>query len=203
MTNLTETDLGVIISRARCCSGDLSYKIATAYTNGISIECNLKKLKLLNTYIKILCQYQALNSTQVNPSGKFSIGSGTDGTLTVKLAGEIIGTHTAVGSNVTNIAIGITNSIDANINYNATRVSTLITVTGTRGSLDNNKRLTFITTGNITIDSTKTENFNSSGKDIITAQDNIVSETEIQSIAEDVNRICKTCQLSPNTTYIQ
>lgn len=52
------TDISVRLSKAKYCAGQFAFQIANEFSNGMSsAECNLRKLKLLNTYIEILCEY--------------------------------------------------------------------------------------------------------------------------------------------------
>lgn len=189
-----------------CCAGTLGNKVANDFKYGLKCaEADLKKLKLLNAYIEILCEYSPLSSTETLATGQITLSHDTpapSGTVKIYVNGVLIGQATA-STTLTQLAIDLNTSINSTTSapdYTSTRDTYTLTISGATGSgsLPNGYQITYVVTGNLTVDVVQNM---AGGISLIEDGDQCLTEEQAQNMFEEISEICKSCFGTINYTY--
>lgn len=205
MATLTSNDILVRLQRLGCCIGTKGSDTANAafIGKGCAAE-HLRELTLLSVMLEILQDFKP-TTTAVGASATITLAAGTSGTTTIKVNGITLNTGgtaftASLTATATAIAAAINSTASTPIDYSATSLGAVLTITGPTayGDYLNGDVFTITTTGDMTFTSTAF----SGGVKGVTESTRCLSDTEAQVMFEYMAKACDLCFLPVGTTYI-
>lgn len=203
MVNLNQIDINERLQRLACCIATKVGSLNFDLINGRKICTveDIEELDLLTSYYDILSCYNIIQPC-VNPTATMTYSSGSNGTITIVIAGISIGTvFWSVNSDTTNTNIvNLINSTTATTGFSAAKVGGGITITSNSCSaiLNGSTIVTTNSRGNVVYNNTPF----TGGVNAIVDGDNCILEVDAQNMFEQASILCDICFATPGTTYL-
>ena len=209
MSNLTRTDLIERLKSAACCSAELGDKAAKEKSYGLKCyKDTLRDLKLLNTYIEILCEYYSLESTLIEVAQITLSGGPFSGGVDLYIEGQLVFSKSYTTATIDTIGDDLANwinNIHTNPEYTATYTSSTSILKIYRQQTDTTTQYSInasytLLAGSLGFGVSQSFPYTETDEEL-TDGNQCITEEKAQTLFEKITYICNTCYKTIGATY--